>query len=297
MTQHEELRPDHTLTSIVKSALWTPIGKGSYNEALISDRELTIYGRKGYWVGKTPHDESEMLSASTRAVRKWNELNPEYPAYLSIFGMIVPYLGKTPATDDQIAVKIVDIYRQTRNIILDAGGRNNFLVHEGKVICVDVDVALRRGSLVSDSFRTERDMIEDYLVGCSRAGKPQTVSVIRTLLYLQKHLAPKDIKDEYINLQFIEKLHILRDAKLALTPQIMSGLLDIIRSDIVCIPEDSGLIEFVKRMRPTPLSARHAYGFFSEGFYKGVLIAAVAAMIVVPIALNYTGKQSKGTSP
>ena len=296
MPPPEELTPDHTLTSILKSTWWSPIGRGAYNEATKSNNELTIYGHRGYWVGKAPLDQSDDMSSSARAVRKWNEINPDIPSYLSIFGMIVPYLGNTPASDDQIAAKVVDIYRRTRNIILDACAKNNFLVYKCKVICIDVDVALRRGSTASDSFGTEGDSIENFFVSGSRAGKARTVSVVRTLLYLQKYLAAGDIKDEYINLEFIEKLHVLRLSKIVLTPDIMSRLSEIIRSDSASRLTDRRLIELVTRERPSPLCGRHSCGFFSTGFYQGALVASVAAMILVPIALKCSDMQFKGPS-
>lgn len=198
------------LQCVISSSEWCFLGSGSYHRVLISSEDLTLGGYTGRWVLKTIIDDNQAISQRDRAVRKWNLHNPDFPAFKITFkskkAWIVPYLGKTPASDEQIANKLIEIYRRTKEIIADAYCSNNFLVHQGKVICIDVDFSLRRGSFASESWldspRLTDSLLQEYLE------RPKIISVIQVLLYLQEHLAEDEIKEEYITLNLIQKLHL-----------------------------------------------------------------------------------------
>jgi ankyrin repeat protein len=220
------------LQTIIDSTQWIFLQKGTYNRVSVSTNDFTLGRYTGPWVLKTPLSCDTALSESRRAVRKWNSLNPKYPAYRTKTGWIAPYLGNIPASDEQIANKLIDIYRQTRNIIFDAYVDNNFLLYNGEVICIDVDQSLRRGSIASDDWRSKNSLcFEQHLKRKSSDGYHLRIAVIETLLYLEEKLPEDKIKEEYITASMVAKLHNFRHEKQAITVGIMDTLLDIITFD------------------------------------------------------------------
>jgi|GEM_PF-2179130 len=188
-----------TIQDAVDTATWKILGSGSYNQTFISTEYMSSDNFTGQWVLKKPmvdSDSSESaLNTTDRAIRKWNLHNPEYPAHKTSNGWwVIPYFGNTPASDQQISEKVIAIYQKTNNILTDACGIKNFLIYQGRVICIDVDFSLRRGSFASDLWLDESRLsdITKYLDGWSQY-KPKTTSVIRTLLYLDKYLLTNPI--------------------------------------------------------------------------------------------------------
>jgi hypothetical protein len=217
-----------TLQIIIDNTEWTLLGKGSYNVTSVSTQSLTIDGHTGRWVLKTPLTRDHYLSNSARAVRKWNTLNPAYPAFQTKTGWIMPYFGNTPASDQQIASKLIEIYRKTRNIIGDATSWNNFLVSDDEVVCIDMDQAFRRGSCSSEQFdAVHNTFYTEFLASSAKEGFPASVSVIKTLFYLEANLPESDIKDIYLTPYCIEKLHLFRRAKTKIMIDSLDTLLEI----------------------------------------------------------------------
>ena len=225
--------------------IWKPLKSGTFNDVCVSVDTFTINEKKGNWVLKTPKTISGFpdedyyapelyLNYSARAIRKWNELNPNHPAYQYGASWVAPYLGNIQATDDQIAIKLIDIYLRTRNIIIDAPGSRNFIYFEGETYCVDVDQALRRGSIVSDNYYTKNATLAShtiYFVECEQEGYLKTVDVIKTLVYLEQYLQPDEIKDEYLNLRMISLLSDFRINDTPLSIATLEILLQIIAQD------------------------------------------------------------------
>lgn len=250
------------LQHIINDTQWDFIGKGSYNSVSVSKENLTINGYSGRWVLKIPKC-SDYISMSNRAVRKWNDLNPNYPALITKNGWIAPYIGNTPASDRQIANKLIDIYRRTRNIVGDAGAAgNNFLVHNGEVICVDVDHAFRRGSFATDLFEAATNPgYHNFLNKCLKNGYEKTVNVIKTLFYLEKNISNGDIHDKYLTTNVITKLHAYRYQNKAITVDILNTILDIVTID----PESDILIT------PLFVSTLQALPHYQHRITKGLL--------------------------
>jgi ankyrin repeat protein len=221
------------LDSIFKSTQWTPIGEGNFNSACISEKELTINGYTGKWVFKQPSCSSKYNNID-RAIRKWNLHNPDYSVFKFKDGWLVPYFGKTPASDEQIAQKLVEIYQNTGEIIVDACGKNNFLFFQNKVICIDMDLSLRRGSFASEDYFKDSipyDVHRDYLAYfSSKHQKPKTVSVTQTLLYLEQQLPNYD-KHQHITPRLIQWLHEFRLTEASLTQDILDTLLNVAQID------------------------------------------------------------------
>ncbi len=221
---------DNSIQSIIDDkAQWTVLGEGSYNKAYLSTHPFTIGEYTGHWVLKKPTSGSSK-SDINRAVRKWNILNPSLPSFKHNNAWLVPYLGQNPASDEQIAEKLIEIYQNTGEIIADACGKGNVLVYQGKVICIDMDFSFCRGSLISDKYLNDKDnigLLMKYLGEYStNHGKPNSVSVIKTLLYLESHLPNYD-KKKLITRCVVDILSILRRNSRCITAEIMDILLDI----------------------------------------------------------------------
>ena len=230
MTQEE-------LQAIIDSTKWNELGRGAYNNAFVSENILTISGYSGLWVLKKPiadvNKYALRMSEKSRAVRKWNLLNPAFPALESKDGWIVPYLGDVEASDQQITNKLIEIYLRTRIILVDGCSKSNFRFYLGEVICIDVDLSLRRGSIASDQFNLLKspDSCEKFFEYWLRQGMGQSISIIQTLHYLEEHIADLDIKDSYISLKFLSELNILRIKNVVLSVSMMENLFELIKSD------------------------------------------------------------------
>ena len=166
---------------------------------------------------------------------------------------MAPYLGNTPASDEQIAEKIIDIYRRTRTIVADAAAKGNFVLYNGDVVCIDMDHAFRRGSFASNLYMDIDDIDYKYFLrSCSESGKPITVSVIKTLYYLEEQLDTTMLDNKYLSIKIIDILHEYRRNKLSISIDILDAILDVINLDsdgklnLYLIPS---FIEIIKNAR------------------------------------------------
>lgn len=238
------------LSALIQTAKWKKLGEGTYNEVQVSEQPLAIGALTCKWVRKIPlstddlsdddvEDSSNVstlpaINDSERAVRKWNLLNPDYPAYLIDSGWIAPFLGKRAASDTQIASELMKIYRDTRNIVADAPSHNNFLRVNGETVCVDVDNAFRRGSPVSEKYYQKNEGLQshqDFFDDMEARGFPKTVKVIRSLIYLERYLSQDQIKNDYIQPGILDKLHVFEKNAEIITEQTLDMLLKIIAVD------------------------------------------------------------------
>jgi hypothetical protein len=219
------------LQTIIDSTLWDSLGGGTYNRVSVSRTSITIEGYTGKWVLKKATNPNNYCSTSSRSVRKWNSHNPKYPAFETQDGWIAPYLGDTPASDEQISKKLIEIYQKTKNIIADAcikkRGNYNFLDYQGDIICVDVDLSLRRGSFASDNFLDSAIDKQMKFLHAHSAIMPKTVSVIKTLLYLDPFFSNDDTKHQYITANLMAKFHFFIKKQEPITTEIIDTLLEI----------------------------------------------------------------------
>lgn len=206
--------------------------EGTYNWAYISQNTITKEGFTGKWVYKVPKNTYE-ISQCARAVRKFNLINPGFPAFEIDNGWMAPYLGDTPATDIQVAEKLVYIYQATRNIIADAyvngTGNCNFLYYQGQVICIDVDHAFRRGSITTDQYLSGTSGVNDYIneMNQNSAHMPNTASVIKTLFYIDNCFSIEDLRYQRVTPRLVEQLHYFRRNGVPMRIDIMDTFLKI----------------------------------------------------------------------
>ena len=212
--------------SALESTVWIPIGEGSFNEVAVSNQTINIDGIDMHWVLKTRKNTADRTSHSERAVRKFIEITG-LPAYqLSDDQWIAPYLGSVAASDEQTVVAMMEIYLRTRNVIIDGCGKGNFLFYDRSAICIDMDYARRRGSVVSDDpYLWDWPSISKYLETYMNY-KPLTTSLIRTLIWLEDSLPPEHIKDSYITPLFFKRLRVVRNAGIIPSMALLDGLFD-----------------------------------------------------------------------
>lgn len=219
-----------------KELQWLPLGTGNYNNTYISKIHLTIEGYTGQWVLKCPKTPDN-LSNTDRGLKKWLLINPKYPAIKVYDGWIMPYFGNIQASDEQIAEKVIEIYRTTGEVIADACGKNNFLFYNGEVICIDVDLSLRRKSIATESFMsfpTTKDILANYLYKYEKSlGYPKTSNTIKRLLYLIFAI-PSFKNHALITQNVIERLGYFQSRAVSLNPKLMDIILklDTIDPDI-----------------------------------------------------------------
>lgn len=126
---------------------WEYLAHGSFNVAYRS--------QDGTQVLKIPRYTDERTDTPERAVRLWNELNPEFPAKLTTarLGWIAPYIEGTEPTQAEIATKLIDIYWRTNRIVVDAsavgsssaiGNFKKVTLSNGtqEIICIDPGAAV-----------------------------------------------------------------------------------------------------------------------------------------------------------
>jgi aryl carrier-like protein len=237
-------KPHGTELEKQKNYIWSSLKGGSYNYVWRSnfDAPKALVDSESYqgpWVLKyaIPSKDSVIaaMNDKNRAVRLWNEINPDLPkAGLYKNGWVAPYLENTrPATDDEIAKKLVEIYRDTRRITLDAATKGNFLTVKDteKVVLVDMDMALkRRNSTASiNFFKNLNQRFNSYWLDLKlRAAMPKTLEATRNLLYLEDSLTEAEINElcnqGIISIKTIQTLTWLRTHHIKLTFAIINGI-------------------------------------------------------------------------
>jgi hypothetical protein len=218
--------------------LWDMVGEGGYNRTYISKDSFpyevngVIYDQR--WVRKIPKiDKQDKLYGEMndpeRAVRLWNELNPELPSVVlpENQGWLAPYLGSKKCTDDNVAQKQIEIYRNTRRIVADACGDGNFLSFDGEIICVDVDAAVHQSSPTSQRITSElldSDYEDYWRYYAEKLGMQKSVTTTKTLLYLDSQLHPDEILDEHITSTTVAKLTRYQLRKIPVTRAVLDRL-------------------------------------------------------------------------
>lgn len=244
--------------AILDTAEWEKIGEGAYNTVYKSKTELDIGGHKQYWVKKVPKESTHALSAPTRAVRKWNTIHTaeKDKAYLAMGNVwVAPYFGATEASSEAIAGEVLRLYRDTRQLILDASTPYNFLWRTdgaggGEVKCIDVDYTReRRSSIISRDPRhwASEFELECYYDSClSNASDKQPItSLLRTLIHIEKYLRPEDVKNEYLTPDILSRVRIFRIYKIPLTVEIMEKFLSLSKDELPAYYKKSIYLHFM----------------------------------------------------
>lgn len=229
---------------------WLALGNGNYNkvwksnfdtpQALVSDEP-----HQGPWVLKyailDANPVNNAMNDKERAIRIWNEVNKDLPkAGLHKLGWVSPYLENSrPATDAEITAKVIEIFMETKRIIVDAAVKGNFLTDNttGKVHLVDVDLALkRRDSVASINFHNKYKNSYSFFDDRFKQNTPKTSETIKNLLYLEDNLSANDIdslcEQKKITSQNIATLTWLEAHKIPLTMMLFQQIAVLVETGV-----------------------------------------------------------------
>ena len=130
---------------------WKQLGFGTYNQAFVDQVKSVVF--------KKAHRLDDFLDAPERAVRVYREIHGECAAWFGALllkkdrkdvdgswyeGWFSDYFKGVQARDLDIVRVVVDIYRRTRRIVVDATARNNILINrqDRRLRCIDTGFAL-----------------------------------------------------------------------------------------------------------------------------------------------------------
>jgi hypothetical protein len=177
--------------------------------------------------GVDPNNPFAELNTPRRATEKCNLLNPKLPAYDLGDFWIMPNIGNIRPSNQQIIDKVIEIFIRTRNIIADAFISGNFLIYKGEVVCVDVDMALRKGSFCTDNllaYTANKLGYQTYM----KKQKGAIAECVKALTYLQGALAAEDVKNEYVTAELLNLYNMLQEMSLTVTPAIIDLMIKVL---------------------------------------------------------------------
>jgi hypothetical protein len=189
---------------------------GSYNQAILVAEPIRIDNYEAYWVVKKPIISNRLagshLNEPSRAVRKWNAINPQYPAYIFDNKLwVAPFLGSQRPNDEQIGLAIIEIYQRTGNIIADGCNQDNFVLVDDTAICVDMDLAIRRNSIDSNEYFNDvikHETFDTFYTGFHDVKHPR--DVVQTLFYIEKYLSPKQFDRRLVSPWMVKHINAFR---------------------------------------------------------------------------------------
>ena len=211
---------------------WDFLGEGSYNNVYKSQDGTSVFK-----VQKKLGDWTDASDTPERSVRIWNDINPGYKASImkDMFrgdGWQCPFIEGRQSTDSEISIALIDIFNRTGRVIVDAPAPKNFITTSGgKVVCVDIGMALRleirreesekpRGranSDVSDLFweldhsygpliiDEESRPVSGKWLESYKDKSPETISTIKALLFIKLN------RPDIINVDFLSSNASLRN--------------------------------------------------------------------------------------
>jgi hypothetical protein len=196
------------------------IGEGSYNLVLSTISEVAIEDNPPQsWVLKQPKEiyEGELpMNMTSRAHRKFTQIYPDVPVFdIPVNqGLVLPFFESAPNDDKLLAETVLSIYQNTRMIIADGGLPSNFGFYEDKLICIDMDLALSRDSILSDEYYNQVISTSRYDRFFEQIAETQhtygTLELIKTLFYIENQLHKVEFDTHLISQWMIERLHAYR---------------------------------------------------------------------------------------
>lgn len=200
---------------------WRLIGEGSYNQAYLSpDGNEVLKVQKKFENGSLMQLDSPM-----RSVCLWNTLNPAFPARVvetPAKGWICPFIKGKQASDLEMSQALITIFNNTGRVIMDAPSEKNFLkTQDGKVVCIDIGMALQIDKAEErffDEGRLKRSKSITSLVAWRQLqgqyasffndhnkSSPRTVNMIKALLFIKSN------RPDIFNVNFLTKSTTLID--------------------------------------------------------------------------------------
>lgn len=205
---------------------WVYGGLHEDNHVLTSKDPVTLegYAFHGHWMAYEPihdlDDSADFNSIAATIVARWNLYNPHTQAIQVGCRWLVPDVGNQPATDMQATEKLIEIYKNTRKIMVDIFLNDSCVVYNDIVVYrlerTSVDGKVYLTSTRGTSPRDTQELHTNI--------RPLTRSCIKNLLYLSEQVRPESIKDKYIELYFVEQLRVFRKSSASLDNSILRML-------------------------------------------------------------------------
>ena len=191
---------------------WTFLDEGKYNRVYVNEEYTLVFK-----IPK-PQDDPvrEAYDAPPRAMRLWQELNPEFKDSVYLHsdptlgeGWVQPFFKYKQANDKEIMAKVLEIYLETGRIVLDAICRNNIINLDGKIMCLDASMAVklpkyqsandklgRRGSVISiQLWSLLQSAFIDFFSDKEYASQG-SVQLIQALIFLDTSKTITPLSDE-----------------------------------------------------------------------------------------------------
>lgn len=134
--------------------------------------------------------------------------------------VLFPYFEDASVELRDISNAVIDIYKKSRVIIVDAEVEGNFLKDGDRTVCVDVDHAYRCNSPISKENLPDWLDITDYY-------SDEPTCVVEALLYLEEQVKSNAIDDKFLFLEFILKLHEFYEEDCAITSKTLDILFQV----------------------------------------------------------------------
>ena len=180
---------------------WSELGRGEYNEVYQSKDKQHVLKIQRADLSKN----EQRPDLPERSVRIWNEINPDLPAEIAQTkrgkGWICPFIAGEHPSDQEISDCVIEIFNKTGRILSDAPGQRNFVkTPEGRVVCIDIGLALemeqrqlvvfsgghkRKKSV--DSLEIWKNLTAGFFTFFQDAlySKPITTNTVRALLFIK----------------------------------------------------------------------------------------------------------------
>lgn len=217
----------------VKLSDWKFLGQGENNKVYYKDdtnlKLLPDSDYSGPWALKLVLDQKNERDCPERLKRITNEIDSSRPVGIVQVeteeglkgGLVTPfYPGSAPREDKVLAQINLQLYCSHRLVLMDGCIGNNFKNYNGEYKCVDLGMAHRRGSIISDKMREDFSCewgswaLDAFYSKAEAMGLVDSVSMIKNLFYLEEVLIGnseiKDTKD-------INNDHLLYDVVLSLS--------------------------------------------------------------------------------
>ena len=142
---------------------WIELGAGSYNWAFRNASNTQVLKIQKDSTPDTDKSPSLLLDKAERSVGLWNIINkgcgaPAFVTSVKITeggrrktwaGWVCPFVLGRQSTDNEIQPALIRIFNSTGRILADAMSPRNFLTtDDGKVVCVDIGMALQLDPLI-----------------------------------------------------------------------------------------------------------------------------------------------------
>lgn len=204
--------------------------------------------KKAFDLGLVESNRSQLLESKNKAQQSISKVQEKMRRFLAlpleiedqIFNVLklkkeccfVPYLGRTVASDEEMLLLVVDTYKRTNRILLDAPSVGNVLQYNDRTYAVDIEAALcRNKSRVSFSIWTHTgDSYFDYWAE-SRKKRPKTTAMIENLIYLESQLSEPQIDPIYRDVDILSRLDHFRENGLPITIETLVFLAELKKID------------------------------------------------------------------